>query len=434
MSSLIEKIMSKKARIGIIGIGYVGLPLAVEFAKSGYNVVGIDLNQEKVRRINRGENYIKDIPDSELRGLVEDKRLSATCDFSVLKDIDAISICVPTPLNKTKDPDLSCILDSTKEIKKYLHKDQLIILESTTYPGTTRELILPMLEDTGFKVGIDFFLTFSPERIDPGNKIFNTRNTPKVIGGITEACKRHALALYGNIIEKVIPVSSTESAEIVKLLENTFRSINIGLVNEVAIMCNKLGIDVWEVIEAASSKPYGFMPFYPGPGLGGHCIPIDPHYLSWKLKTLNYRARFIELAGEINSGMPHYVVDKMVDALNRQKKCLNGSSILILGVAYKKDIDDPRESPALDIIKILQEKGAEVSYNDPYIPSLDDNFKGMRSIDINKGLLSGMDCAVIVTDHSTYDWEMIAKNSKLVVDTRNATSMIQKKYNNIVKL
>lgn len=434
MSLLIEKINSKKARIGIIGIGYVGLPLAVEFAKSGYNVVGIDLNQEKVRRINRGENYIKDIPDSELRGLVEDERLSATCDFSVLKDIDAISICVPTPLNKTKDPDLSCILDSTKEIKRYLHKDQLIILESTTYPGTTRELILPMLEDTGFKVGIDFFLTFSPERIDPGNKIFNTRNTPKVIGGITETCKSHAVALYGKIIEKVIPVSSTESAEIVKLLENTFRSINIGLVNEVAIMCNKLGIDVWEVIEAASSKPYGFMPFYPGPGLGGHCIPIDPHYLSWKLKTLNYRARFIELAGEINSGMPHYVVDKIVDALNRQKKCLNGSKILILGVAYKKDIDDPRESPALDIIKILQEKGAEVSYNDPYIPSLDENFKGMRSIDINKGLLSGMDCAVVVTDHSTYDWEMIAKNSKLVVDTRNATSMIQKKHDNIVKL
>jgi UDP-N-acetyl-D-glucosamine dehydrogenase len=434
MSSLIEKINSKRARIGIIGIGYVGLPLAVEFAKSGYNVVGIDLNQEKVRRINRGENYIKDIPDSELRGLVEDKRLSATCDFSVLKDIDAISICVPTPLNKTKDPDLSCILDSTKEIKRYLHKDQLIILESTTYPGTTRELILPMLEDTGLKVGTDFFLTFSPERIDPGNKIFNTRNTPKIIGGITEACKRHALALYGYIIDKVIPVSSTESAEIVKLLENTFRSINIGLVNEVAIMCNKLGIDVWEVIEAASSKPYGFMPFYPGPGLGGHCIPIDPHYLSWKLKTLNYRARFIELAGEINSGMPHYVVDKMVDALNRQKKCLNGSRILILGVAYKKDIDDPRDSPALDIIKILQEKGAEVSYNDPYIPSLDDNFKGMRSIDINKGLLSGMDCVVIVTDHSTYDWEMIAKNSKLVVDTRNATSKIQKNHTNIVKL
>ncbi len=434
MSSLIEKITSKKARIGIIGIGYVGLPLAVEFAKSGHNVVGIDLNQEKVRRVNRGENYIKDIPDSELRGLVEDKKLSATSDFSVLRDIDAISICVPTPLNKTKDPDLSCILDSTKEIKRYLHKDQIIILESTTYPGTTRELILPMLEDTGLKVGIDFFLSFSPERIDPGNKIFNTRNTPKVIGGITEACKRHAVALYSNIIEKVIPVSSTESAEIVKLLENTFRSINIGLVNEVAIMCNKLGIDVWEVIEAASSKPYGFMPFYPGPGLGGHCIPIDPHYLSWKLKTLNYRARFIELAGEINSGMPHYVVDKIVDALNRQKKCLNGSSILILGVAYKKDIDDPRESPALDIIKILQEKGAVVLYSDPYIPSLDDNFHGMRSIEINEGMLSKADCTVIVTDHSTYDWEMIAKNSKLVVDTRNATSMIQKRHSNIVKL
>jgi len=433
MEELLQKIEDKSAHVGIIGLGYVGLPLAVEFARSGYSVTGIDLDRNRIEMLGEGRSYVQDISDKDIAELMDGGRLRATTDFDVLKDVDTISICVPTPLRKTKDPDISYILSATYKIREYLHKGQLIVLESTTYPGTTEEIILPELESTGLVVGEDFFLAFSPERINPGDKIYNTKNTPKIIGGVTASCARMAASLYRQAVDKVIVVSSTKSAEMVKLLENTFRAVNIALVNEIAIICDKLGMDVWEIIDAAATKPFGFMPFYPGPGLGGHCIPIDPHYLSWKLKTLNYNARFIELASEVNTNMPYYVVNKIFDALNARKKSVNGSRVLILGVTYKKDVGDERESPALDIIKLLQAKGAQVFYHDPYVPHLSQEDMDMYSVDMEDYRpLSGYDCVVIVTDHSSYDYRKVVEHSNVVVDTRNATRGI--KADNIVKL
>lgn len=413
----------KKA--AVIGLGYVGLPLAVEVAKAGIPAVGVDNNEEKVALVNKGISYIGDIKTSELKPLVKSGKLSATTNFDALKDADAISICVPTPLRKTRDPDISYIVAAMEQISKRLRKGQLIILESTTYPGTTDEVLLPEFEKTGLKVGKDFFLAFSPERVDPGNPRYNTKNTPKVIGGVTPACLKKSMEYYSAVFEKVIPVSSTKSAEMVKLLENTFRSINIGMVNEMALMCNKLGIDVWEIIEAAATKPFGFMPFFPGPGLGGHCIPIDPLYLSWKLRALKYNAKFIELASEINASMPVYVVQKIMEALNGEKKSVKGSKIFILGAAYKRDISDVRESPALDVIMLLKEKGAVVSYNDPFIPEVDEGEFKLQSVPLNEKTLKESDCVVIITNHSSYNYKMICKNAKLVMDTRNATKGIK---------
>jgi UDP-N-acetyl-D-glucosamine dehydrogenase len=417
---LIEKIESRKAKVGIIGLGYVGFPLAVEFAAAGFQVTGIDVNATKVKVVNHGGSHIPDIDPDQVFPLVKSGHLKATTDFDVLTDCDAISICVPTPLNKTKNPDVSFILSASEEIKKHLRPGQLIILESTTYPGTTEELIRPLLEQTGLKVGKDFYLAFSPERVDPGNKVYTIHNTPKVIGASTAACLERAKVYYGQIVDKVVTVSSTDAAEMVKLLENTFRSVNIALVNEVALMCDVLGIDVWEVIEAASSKPFGYMCFKPGPGLGGHCIPIDPHYLSWKLKSLNYYARFIELAGEINSRMPDYVTLKVIEALNSIEQSVKGSRILVLGAAYKKDIGDVRESPALDVIKLLQKKGGEVLFSDPYVNELAMNGNIHVSQTLTPELVQSVHCVVLTTDHSDFDYEMLRDNARMIVDTRNA--------------
>ncbi|MCF7805431.1 MAG: nucleotide sugar dehydrogenase [Candidatus Marinimicrobia bacterium] len=418
-----ERIQNHDITLGVVGLGYVGLPLAVDFASAGFKVIGIDIDDSKIEKINAGENYIQDVSDSELRGHVETGKLSATTDFSVIDELDAISICVPTPLNKLKDPDVSFILNALDEINEHMHKDLIIVLESTTYPGTTRELVLPKLSESGLEVGKDFFLVFSPERVDPGNETYHTKNTPKVLGGITDECTRLGKILYEEVIETIVPVSSTEAAELVKLLENTFRSINIGLVNEMAIMAEKLGVDIWEVIDAADTKPFGFMKFYPGPGLGGHCIPIDPHYLAWKMKTLDYKARFIELAGEINTEMPYHVVQLVMDGLNRYKKSVNGAKILVMGVAYKKNIDDVRESPALDIIRLLQEKGAEVDYYDPFIDNIKLDGTNMESIRYSTDILGNYDCNVIATDHSTFDYNEIVEKSSLVIDTRNAAKV-----------
>lgn len=430
--TLKEKILNKDAVVAVIGLGYVGLPLALEFAGAGYKVIGIDISKEKVSSVNSGRSYISDVPDESLEKAVKSKLLRATTDYSMLKKADAISICVPTPLRKTKDPDISYILAASQKTAKYLKEGQLVILESTTYPGTTTEVIQPVLEESGLVVGKDFYLAFSPERVDPGNLKYKTKNTPKVVGGVTKNCTEIATLLYSQVIETVYEVSSTQAAEMVKLLENTFRSVNIGLVNEIAIICNKLDLDVWEIINAAATKPFGFMPFYPGPGLGGHCIPIDPHYLSWKLKTLNYNAKFIELAGEINSSMPGFVVNKVVDALNSAKKSVSGSRILLIGVAYKKNISDVREAPALDIINVLKQKGAAVSYHDPYVQTLQENEFTLKSIKLSEKVLKSADCVVIVTDHECFDYKFITKNSKIVIDTRNATKDISNKK--IIKL
>lgn len=419
-----HKIADKTLRLATVGLGYVGLPLSVEFASAGIRVVGIDIDPKKVDAIERGESYVRDVPSARVRQLVKEGTFSATTDFDVLAEGDAVIICVPTPLSKTKDPDLSLVINAATQIAERLRAGQLIVLESTTYPGTTEELILPRLEGSGLRVGEGFFLAFSPERVDPGNTKWNTRNTPKIIGGMTSNCLEMACALYSHAVERIIPVSSTRAAEMVKLLENTFRSVNIGLVNEVALMCDRLGVDVWEVIDAAATKPFGFMPFYPGPGLGGHCIPIDPFYLSWKLKTLNYRARFIELAGEINSAMPYYVVNKIQDALNERQKSVKGSRILILGMSYKKDNDDVRESPGLDILKILERKGAQVSYHDPLVPELELDGRVYRSVGLDDALDS-TDCAVVVTEHSSFDMESIVAGVPLLLDTRNATKQIR---------
>ena len=431
--ALLNRIKDRSARVGIIGLGYVGLPLAVEFAKAGFRVTGIDLDSEKVKMVNRGASYIQDSSSTELAGLVSTGMLEATTDFSVLESLDTVSICVPTPLGKTKDPDISYIVAATKEVASRLHREQLVVLESTTYPGTTDEVILPELEKRGFKVGEDFFLAFSPERVDPGNPKFNTKNTPKIIGGITTRCTEAAKALYEQAVDTVIMVSSTKAAEMVKILENTYRAVNIALVNEVAIMCDRLQLDVWEVIDAASTKPFGFMAFYPGPGLGGHCIPIDPHYLSWKLKMLDYKARFIDLASEINREMPLYVLGKITDALNDRGLSVKGAKILVLGVTYKRDVGDLRESPSLDIIRLLARKGAEVRFHDPYVSSLA-GFDGVRFVELNEKHLEKSDCVVIVTDHSTFDYETIVAKAPLIVDTRNATRNVRKHRGKIVKL
>ena len=419
---LLDKIATRQAKIGVVGIGYVGLPLAVAFAQDGFTVIGVDVSQHRVDCLNRGESYIGDIPDSALQPLVAAGRLRASTDYAALAEVDAISICVPTPLRKTKDPDVSYIIDAANRIAQHGGgQGKVIVLESTTYPGTTEEIVLPRLAQNGYQVGRDFFLAFSPERIDPGRTDYTIYTTPKVIGGVTPDCLEVALALYGTVVAQPVPVSNTAAAEMVKLLENTFRAVNIGLVNEVALMCHKLGLDVWEVIGAAATKPYGFMPFYPGPGLGGHCIPIDPHYLSWKLRTLNYTARFIELAAEINSSMPEYVVGKVVDALSdHQMKAVRGSRILGLGVGYKPDVSDVRESPALDVIHLLQTRGAEVSYHDPFVADLTADGVALRTIELSDAALESADCVVIITHHRVYDWARVAAHSRLIVDTRNA--------------
>jgi UDP-N-acetyl-D-glucosamine dehydrogenase len=429
-----EKIESGTARIGIIGLGYVGLPLACEYVRAGFPVTGIDSDSSKVEQINDGVSYVQDVPDSLLRESIGPKKLTATTDAGKLRECDAVVICVPTPLRKTRDPDISYIVAAVDGIARTLHPEMLVVLESTTYPGTTEEVIRPKLEATGLQAGRDFYLAFSPERVDPGNPRFNTRNTPKIVGGITPACGAMAAALYRKAVDQVIEVSSTQCAEMIKLLENTFRSVNIGLVNEIALMCDRLGLDVWEVIDAAATKPFGFMPFYPGPGLGGHCIPIDPHYLSWKLKTLNYYAKFIELASEINGNMPHYVVTKIVDALNGQRKSVKGSRVLILGVAYKKDIGDVRESPALDVIKLLQDRGAEVLFHDPHADEIQMDHGTLRSVPLTDELLGRCDCAVIITNHSAYDYARIVEKSRLVVDTRNATRSVSAAPGKVTKI
>jgi UDP-N-acetyl-D-glucosamine dehydrogenase len=421
---LAGKIARREAVVGILGLGYVGLPLAVEFASAGLPVMGLDLDSRKCDAVNAGQSYIKDVDQERMAGLVRKGTLKASTDLDELGRCDAIIICVPTPLSKTKDPDLSMVVESAKAIAARLRPGQLVILESTTYPGTTDELVHPLMEERGFKVGEQFFLAFSPERVDPGNARFNTRNTPKIVGGLTPACTRMAQALYAYAVDTVIPVSSPRAAEMVKLLENTFRSVNIGLVNEVALMCARLGVSVWEVIDAAASKPFGFMPFYPGPGLGGHCIPIDPFYLSWKLKTLNYRARFIELAGEINSEMPEYVCARAADALNDREKSVKGSRILVLGVTYKRDIEDVRESPALDIIRILERRGARVGYHDPFVPKLDMEELSLSSQELMPAVKAA-DLVVIVTDHSAFKYPQIVEAASVVLDTRNATRGIQ---------
>lgn len=415
---VIEKFKNHAAQLAIVGQGYVGLPLGVAFAEAGFNVVGLDIDHTKVEAINAGQSYIQEVPSEHLQPLVADKLLSAATDYSVLRETDAVIICVPTPLSKTRDPDMSFIIAAADEIARYVHRGQLIVLESTTYPGTTEEIILPRIVNNGYSVGEDFFLAFSPERIDPGRIDYTIRTTPKVVGGVTPHCLEAAQALYSQIIEVVVPVSSTGAAEMVKLLENTFRAVNVALVNEIAVMCDKLGLNVWEIIDAAATKPYGFIPFYPGPGLGGHCIPIDPHYLAWKLKTLNYSSRFIQLAAEVNYAMPQHVVNKIVDTLNHAGKPLKGSSILILGTAYKPDVADVRESPALDIITLLEAKGAAVFYHDPYVPELHVN--GHRSLSANLDeALSRADCVVVVTDHSIFDWTKIYHHAVRIVDTRN---------------
>jgi UDP-N-acetyl-D-glucosamine dehydrogenase len=430
-----EKIRNCTAKVSIVGLGYVGLPLATIFAEAGFNVTGIDPDQHKIDKIQRGESYIQDVPSQQLARLTNSGKLQATSEFSVLAEAEAISICVPTPLRKTGDPDLSFILDVSDELVNYIHKGMVVVLESTTYPGTTREILLPKLTElSGLEVGRDFFLAFSPERVDPGRKDWTTYNTPKVIGGITASCSEIASLWYEQALETVVPVSSAESAEMAKLLENTFRMINIGLVNEMAIMCDRLGLDVWEVIDAAATKPFGFMKFTPGPGLGGHCIPIDPLYLSWKLRALNYTARFIELASEINTGMPRYVVGKVQDALNELSKPLKGSRVLIIGAAYKPDVDDIRESPALDIIGLLKQKGAEVFYHDPYIPMIAHDDWSLKSIrDVVPGVRD-MDCVVIVTNHSSYDYARILEHAPLIIDTRNALGELARDNSQVVRL
>ena len=417
--ALLAKARDRSALFGIVGLGYVGLPLAVELTRAGYRVLGFDVNQAVVDLVNAGRSHIQDVPAAAVARAVTEGKFSATTDLTRLTEPDAIAICVPTPLSKTKDPDVSYVLSATESVKRALRRGQLVILESTTYPGTTRELMLPALQSTGLTVGQDFFLAFSPERVDPGNPRWNTRNTPKVVGGITETCRSVTMALYQPAIETLVPVTSTEAAELVKILENTFRSVNIGLVNEMAIVCDKLGVDVWEVIDAAATKPFGFMKFTPGPGVGGHCIPLDPHYLAWKMRTLNYRTRFIELAGEINAEMPEYWVAQVVAQLNEQGKAARGSTVLVVGVAYKKDIDDIRESPAIDIIRLLQQRGAMVVYHDPFVPHLKEDTVDLRSVPLTPAQLGAADCAIIVTDHSAVDYALVARHGRRVVDTRH---------------
>jgi UDP-N-acetyl-D-glucosamine dehydrogenase len=432
---LLQKLLDRSAQIGVVGIGYVGLPLAVVFGEAGFTVVGVDPDAEKVAAINRGESYILDVASERVKALVDAGRLSASTDYAVLGDADAVSICVPTPLRKTGDPDLSFIASATQSLAPYLHAGMVVVLESSTYPGTTREMILPVLEaESGLSVCDDFFLAFSPERVDPGREDWTTINTPKVIGGITTDCGEVAATWYAQALETIVPVTTCEVAEMTKLLENKFGMINIGMVNELAIMCDRLGIDVWEVIDAAATKPFGFMKFTPGPGLGGHCIPIDPLYLSWKLRSLNYTARFIELASEINTNMPRYALGKIQDALNKQRKAVNGSRVLILGVAYKPDIDDLRESPALDVIHLLLEKGAEVHYHDPFIPHFDYDGLKMDSVANLMDEVGKADCVAIITNHKQYDYAAILDRAQLIVDTRNALGKAGRDHPKVVRL
>ena len=434
-AGLRERLRARSARAGVVGLGYVGLPLAVELGKAGFNVVGIDLDERKIDAVRASTSYIPDVPSADVAALVAQGKLEATSDFSVVATLDTINICVPTPLRKTKDPDLSYIVAATEKIAEFLKPGTLVILESTTYPGTTDEVVQPILERGGLTAGVDFFLAFSPERVDPGNPTFTTHNVPKVVGGHTPVCSALAADLYGAAIETIVPVSSTRVAEMVKLLENTFRAVNIGLVNELALMCDKLGIDVWEVVAAAATKPFGFMPFYPGPGLGGHCIPIDPFYLSWKVRQTGFEPRFIELAGHINSNMPHYVVDKVAEALNSRRKSINGSKVLIAGIAYKRDIDDMRESPALDVMSLLHAKGAVVTYADPWVPHLDGHeWQGaidLAAIDLTTAALKAADCVVITTEHKAFDYAQILREADIIVDTRNA---IKGSFPNVFKL
>ncbi|MCC6261026.1 MAG: nucleotide sugar dehydrogenase [Anaerolineales bacterium] len=434
---LIKKIKAKDAKMAILGLGYVGLPLAVVFAEAGFNVTGVDPDQRKIEALLKGESYIPDVKNEAVAKLIKSEKFTATTDFSVLREMDAVSICVPTPLRQTGDPDMSFIISATEELAKYMHKGMAVVLESTTYPGTTRELLLPKLGlEHGLQVGEDWFLAFSPERVDPGRKDFTTINTPKVMGGITETCGEVATAWYEGAIQTVHHVSTAEAAEMSKLLENTFRMINIGLVNELAIMCEQLGVDVWEVIDAAATKPFGFMKFTPGPGLGGHCIPIDPLYLSWKMKSFNYNARFIDLASEINTNMPRYVVSRVLDAMNDRAKTLKNSRILVLGVAYKSDIDDVRESPALDVIGLLRKKGANVDYHDPYIPHIHHEYDGwqMDSVPDLMKAVRAADAVLIVTNHKQYDYQAIIDAASFVFDTRNATGKIAKNHEKVVRL
>lgn len=419
-STLIAKAADRSATFGVVGLGYVGLPLAVELATSGYRVVGFDVKPEVVETVNAGRSHIQDVPTERLGPFVRDHSIEATGDLGRLADVDVVSICVPTPLSKTKDPDVSYVLAAADAVQRTVRAGQVVVLESTTYPGTTRELLLPRIEAKGLRIGTDAFLAFSPERVDPGNPTWHTRNTPKIVGGVTPACNRVVLALYGPVFEQLVPVSSPEAAELVKLLENTFRSVNIGLANEMAIVCAKLGVDVWEVIEAAATKPFGFMRFTPGPGLGGHCIPVDPHYLAWKMRGLNYKTRFIEVASEVNSEMPHFWVRQVVERLNEDAKAVRGSHVLVIGVAYKRDVDDLRESPALDIIRLLQQQGAEISYHDPYVPEIQNDGDVLRSQVLNDALLQSADCVLIATDHSTVDYDLIRETAVRIVDTRNA--------------
>ena len=420
--SLVERLKARSTKAGVIGLGYVGLPLAIEFAKAGLTVVGVDLDTRKIEALSKGESYIGDVSAKDVTEMVKAGRFRATTDFSVLSDVDTINICVPTPLRKTKDPDLSYIVASVEEIAKYFKAGQLIILESTTYPGTTDEVVQPMLEAKGLKAGVDFFLGFSPERVDPGNPQYHTGNIPKVVGGVNEASSDAAAALYGLVVKEVVKVSSTRAAELVKLLENTFRAVNIGLANELALMCRDMGINVWEVIDAAKTKPFGFMPFYPGPGLGGHCIPIDPFYLSWKARQFGFESRFIELAGHINGGMPRYVVDRVSEALNSVAKPIKGSKVHLFGMAYKPDVTDYRESPAIDVADLLERRGALVTYSDHFVPSMpaEHGHKPRTEVPFAKALADGFDIAVITTNHKTFDYDSLVAGSPLILDTRNA--------------
>lgn len=432
---LMEKIQSKNAVIGVVGLGYVGLPLAVEKAKAGYKVIGFDIQQKRCDMVNEGKNYIGDVVDEELKDLVREGRIFATTDYSKIAEVDAVAIAVPTPLDKYKQPDVSYVVSSTESIAKNLHSGMLVVLESTTYPGTTEEIVKPILEKTGLVCGKDFYLAFSPERVDPGNKFFKTKNTPKVVGGITKDCTEIAASMYRNVLEgEIFPVSSPAVAEMEKILENTFRNINVALANEMAILCTKMGIDVWEVIDAAKTKPYGFMAFYPGPGLGGHCIPIDPFYLTWKAREYDYHTRLIEIAGEINDYMPEFVVEKAGHILNTFRKPLNGSKVLLLGAAYKKDIDDLRESPVLKVIENLHKREAVVLYNDPFIPEFKHMDVEYKSLELTEDTLRDADIVIITTDHSSYDYDLIVRNAKVVLDTRNATKDVVENREKIHKL
>ena len=432
--ALLDRIHDRTAVVGVVGLGYVGLPLAMEFAKAGFHVIGYDVSERVVSRLMAGESHIQDVPSAEVAAFVRSGAFDATTDESRLHEADGISIAVPTPLSKTRDPDMSYVISATEAASRQAHSGMVIVLESTTYPGTTREILVPLLEKRGFTVGEDLFVAFSPERVDPGNPVYVTKNTPKVVGGITAACTEVATALYGSCIEQIVSVSSAEAAELTKLLENTFRSVNIGLVNEMAIVCDKLGIDVWEVIDAAGTKPFGFMKFTPGPGIGGHCIPLDPHYLAWKMRTLNYKTRFIDLASEINSQMPAYVVEKVAHALNDERKAVNGSTILVLGVAYKRDIDDLRESPALDVIRLLEEQGATVTFHDPHVPCIREDGHVRERVELTDERLASADAVVIVTDHRAIDYQRVMDHASLIVDTRNATNALVRTKARVVSL